>query len=325
MPPNLSETLFGRGYPVEAIHGDLPQPERERILQRFRRGQLTILVATDVVARGVDIPDVSHVINFDIPQLAIEYVHRIGRTGRAGRGGDAITLITPAQRGHLRQIEGFTRKQMIKQILPSRETVLARRAEQFKALVEEQLNAEPSEADYTLVETLLADGYTLETIATAALKLLRGEESQRPLEDIQPVQERSRQRPDARQNEGRYGGQGKANTRRENGPRDNAERGDAPRHKRDRRGGEPGMVRLYMDLGRSNGIKPGDVVYSIASQANISGRSIGAIKIGQYETFLDVAEANVNAVLKTMKNGKIKGQPVVLLRAEGVFDAQTPA
>ena len=312
---DLAETLFERGYPVEAIHGDLPQPERERILQRFRRGHLTILVATDVVARGVDIPDVSHVINFDIPQLAIEYVHRIGRTGRAGRGGDAITLTTPAQRGHLRQIEAFTRKAMVKQTLPSRETVLARRAEQFKAMVEEQLNADPSESDYALVETLLADGYTLETIASAALKLLRGEESQRPLEEIQPVQDRPRQRSDARQGE----------SRRPDAGRSNADRGDTPRQKRDRRGSEPGMVRLYMDVGRSNGVKPGDIVYGIASQANISGRSIGAIKIGQYETFLDVAEEHVNAVLKTMKNGKIKGQSVVLLRAEGVFDASTPA
>ncbi len=318
---DLAETLFGRGYPVEAIHGDLPQPERERILQRFRRGQLTILVATDVVARGVDIPDVSHVINFDIPQLAIEYVHRIGRTGRAGRGGDAITLVTPAQRGHLRQIEGYTHKSMTKATLPSREAVLARRAEMFKARVEEQLNADVTDADYALVEALVGEGYTPESIAMAAIKLLRGEEAQRPLEDIQPVQDRPRQRTDARQSAGRYDGQGKAFSRRESGPRANG----APHRKQDRRSHEPGMVRLYMDVGRSNGIKPADIVYSVASQAKISGRSIGAIKIGQYETFMDVAEAHVNAVLDTMKNGKIRGQSVVVMRAEGVFDAPTPA
>jgi ATP-dependent RNA helicase DeaD len=136
----LAETLIARGYPAEAIHGDLPQAERERILARFRHGQLTILVATDVVARGVDIPDVSHVINFDIPQLAIEYVHRIGRTARAGHSGEAITIITPAQRRALRQIEVYIHKPINRADLPSRDAVLTRRHEQFTAMLLDQAN-----------------------------------------------------------------------------------------------------------------------------------------------------------------------------------------
>lgn len=303
----LAEVLIARGYPAEAIHGDLAQPERERILRRFRHGQLTILVATDVVARGVDIPDVSHVINFDIPQLPIEYVHRIGRTGRAGRGGDAITLISPRQRYHLRMIEDYTKKAITKGKLPSPEAVLRSRNEHFKATISEQIDSFVMEAEYELLEELMRMGYPAESVATAAIKLLRAHEAQRPLEDMHDVQERP------------------ANRDRKNATRDRrqAPRDDKPRRrKRDRNGHEPGMVRMYMDLGRSNGIRPADIVYGIASEANIPGRSIGAIDIRQYETFLDVAEAHVSTVLNAMQRGKIRGQSMTLVRAEGVFDTR---
>jgi ATP-dependent RNA helicase DeaD len=296
----LAETLIVRGYPAEAIHGDLPQAERERILRRFRDGHLTILVATDVVARGVDIPDVSHVINFDIPQLAIEYVHRIGRTGRAGRGGDAITLITPRERGRLRQIEDYIHKPIAKGKLPSRETVLRRRDDQFKAQITGQIEADVSEAEYALLDELIRLGYAPHEIAAAAIKLLRSREANRPLEEIRTAEE---EQPKHRQN-------------------DRNDKTTTKRHqKRDRNGHEPGMVRLYMDIGRSNGVRPADIVYSIASQADIPGRAIGAIKIRQDETYLDVPEAHVDAVLHAMEHGKIRGRSATLVRAEGVFDA----
>ena len=292
----LAETLIARGYPAEAIHGDLSQPDRERILRRFRAGQLTILVATDVVARGVDIPDVSHVINFDIPQMAIEYVHRIGRTGRAGRGGDAITLITPAQRNHLRQIENYTRKPITSAKLPSRESVLRRREDQFKAQVIDLVETTADfDAEYALLGGLLDMGYAPAEIAAAAIRLLRAQEAERPLEEIRPAKEQYEPRE-----------------QREAKPR---------RSKRDRNGYEPGMVRLYLDKGRSNGVRPADIVYSIASEAKIPGRSIGAITIRQYETYLDVPEAHVDRVLRAMQHGKIRGQSITLVRAEGVFDA----
>ena len=302
---DLAETLIARGYPAEAIHGDLPQPERERILNRFREGLLTILVATDVVARGVDIPDVSHVINFDIPQLAIEYVHRIGRTGRAGRGGDAITLITPSQRYHLRTIEAYTRKSITKGKLPTREAVLQRREEQFAALITGQIKSDAFEAEYAVLDGLIWLGYAPHEIAAAAIKLLRRHEDARPLEDIRAPEEGSR-RKDKRDK-----------------PRDNHDR--KPERARDRKrehgpsSHEAGMVRLYMDVGRSNGLRPADIVYSIASQSNIPGRAIGAINIRKYETYLDVPEAHVDAVLDAMKHSKIRGQAITLVRAEGVF------
>ncbi len=314
----LAETLLARGYPADAIHGDLAQADRERILGRFRRGTLTILVATDVVARGMDIPDVSHVINFDIPQLGIEYVHRIGRTGRAGRGGDAITLITPRQRHHLRLIEDYTHKRMIKSKLPSREDVLRRREQDFCQMITAQINEDATDAEYALLGHLMDMGYRAEWVAAAAIKLLRANEAQRPLEEIRAPYERQ-ERDDRRKHQGKAeranqpdrGKKGSRNGRNGSARKQNGR--SAPNSH------EAGMVRLYMDIGRSNGIKPGDVVYGVASQAEIPGKVIGAIHIHQHETYFDVPQGHVDAVLRALGRGKIKGKSMTVVPADGLF------
>src|SRR5262249_54354247 len=105
---SLGERLIARAYPAETLHGDLSQIQRDRVMGRFRTGQVELLVATDVAARGLDIEHVSHVINYDIPLDPEVYVHRVGRTGRAGRSGCAITLVTPRERRLLRYIERVT-------------------------------------------------------------------------------------------------------------------------------------------------------------------------------------------------------------------------
>jgi ATP-dependent RNA helicase DeaD len=318
----LAESLAERGYAAVAIHGDLAQNERERILRRYRDGSLRILVATDVVGRGVDIPDVTHVINYDIPQLAIEYVHRIGRTGRAGRAGKAMTLLTPRQRGTLRQIEEYIQKAIPKAKLPTTEAVLERRETHFMQRLVAQITA-TTEADPAL-DSLLAMGYPPDQIAAAVLTMLRAEEKQHPLEEIDNLQE-TKDRRDQRDTRG-------ANPRRDRNDRpERGERSDRPARAArpdrgtrseqapDRRGRrnshESGMVRLWMDVGRSKGIRPNDVVYAVASSADIPGSAIGAIDIRQNETFLDVPEAHVDQVLKKLRQGRIRGQAMKLTRA----------
>jgi ATP-dependent RNA helicase DeaD len=287
----LAEKLVSLGFAAEAVNGDLPQAERERIIKRFRKGIFTILVATDVVARGVDIPAVSHVINYDIPQLPAEYVHRIGRTGRAGRGGNAITLITGKQKRAIRGIEDYTRQPIKKAKLPSPEQVLRRRDEKFVETLVAQMQQPVTDSEVDLLDSIIDLGYSADAIAVAAIKLLRAHEQNRSADEI---------REDTRS----YEKNGKGNRSKKRG-------------KRDKKGFEPGMVRLYMDIGRKNGIKPGDVVYTFASEANISGRSIGAIDIRQHETFVDVQEKNVSAVLKAMGSGRIRGQDVSVVLANG--------
>jgi ATP-dependent RNA helicase DeaD len=279
----LAETLTERGYNAIAIHGDLSQAERERILRRFRNGELRILVATDVMARGVDIPDVSHVINYDIPQLAIEYVHRIGRTARAGRTGDAITFITPRQRRLLKVIEKHIGKPISKGKLPTRETVVQRREEIFQTRLLDEIGAYTGDTDESLLDELLAQGYSPEQVAAGLIRMFRAQQQQHPLEDIRAVSETPERE------------------RREN-------------KSRRRSSHEKGMVRLCMNVGRSSGLKPADVVYSIASKANIPGKVIGAIDIQPDETYLDVPQDHVDVILNSLRHGKIRGREMRLAR-----------
>ncbi len=115
----LASQLSSRGFPAEALNGDLEQNAREQILGRFRAGQIKVLVATDVAARGLDIDDISHVFNYHLPDDAEVYVHRIGRTGRAGKTGIAISLFSPREKRRLREIEHMTKQALTLGKLPT--------------------------------------------------------------------------------------------------------------------------------------------------------------------------------------------------------------
>ncbi len=193
--------------------------------------------------------------------------------------------------------------------------MLQRRADQFRALITNQIESDTFDAEYAMLDELMRLGYAPHEIAAAAIKLLRRHEDARPLEDIRAPEEET-SRKDKREK-----------ARADRNP-DRDRKPERPHdHTRDRKrehgpsSHEAGMVRLYMDAGRSNGLRPADIVYSIASQSNIPGRSIGAINIRKYETYLDVPEAHVEAVLDAMKHGKIRGQSITLVRAEGLFAA----
>jgi ATP-dependent RNA helicase DeaD len=307
----LAETLVERGYPASAIHGDLAQTERERILGRFRDGHLNILVATDVMGRGLDIPEVSHVINYDMPMLAIEYVHRIGRTGRAGRNGEALTFVTTRERYTLRKIEQFIDRRIDKGKLPSREDVLKSRDTQFKNLIIKQIESGLDENFGDVIDSLVEMGYTPDQVIIAAVQMLREREFQYPLEEIKSVQDKYEKQNRYERNQERKGDYRRSgNNGRERGnDRDRKGKGGKRQHN------DENMVRLRMDVGRSSGVKPGEIIYAVASTANIPGKVIGAIDIRKESTFIDVPENHVNAVLNKMKNGKLRGQNVTLTRA----------
>jgi ATP-dependent RNA helicase DeaD len=167
----LGESLQGRGYSAEVLHGDLNQAQRDRVMGRFRSGQVEILVATDVAARGLDIPDVTHVINYDIPWDPESYVHRIGRTGRAGREGDAITLVAPREQRQLRLIERLIGKRLQRLRLPSPADVAARRREAVMEQIRSAIDEGALEPYLSMVEAL-GDDYDPVEIAAAALKVL---------------------------------------------------------------------------------------------------------------------------------------------------------
>ena len=181
---NVSTELDQMGYNAGALHGDFTQAKRDEVMGKFKSGMLEILVATDVAARGLDIKDVTHVINYSIPQNPDSYVHRIGRTGRAGKSGIAITFVTPREYRHLRLIEKTAMTKIDKKRLPSQEDVVkAREKNIFRDI--SQIIEEGSHSGYLRAVKELSDTHQPADVAAAALFAAFGELQERPVAEPQ--------------------------------------------------------------------------------------------------------------------------------------------
>ena len=285
----LANELVQCGFPAEALNGDLAQEARIGVLNRFRKGQIKVLVATDVAARGLDIDDISHVFNYDIPNDPEAYVHRIGRTGRAGKEGIAISLITPKERHFLGRIEGYTKKPITAANLPTEAEVYENREKKLIHKLVVWLERDRSKREQEIIEGLVAEGHDPIKIASAALKMARVEEKQRPVEKIGNVEfeKRSSRSRRERKNASNHNGKGK-NFRKK--VQKNRSRNLSSTV-------EEGMIRLSLERGREHGVLPGEVVKSIASGAKIPGSAIGKITIQDQRTILDVQEEYASRVL----------------------------
>ncbi|MBB3082457.1 DEAD/DEAH box helicase [Geodermatophilus sabuli] len=291
----LTETLNGRGYRAEPLHGGMSQEQRDRVMGRLRAGTADLLVATDVAARGLDIGQLTHVVNYDVPSAPETYVHRIGRVGRAGREGVAITLVEP--RGHrmLKTIERTAGAPIRVEKLPTVADLRARRLELTRAALRESLLEDDLEHFRVVVETL-TDEFDVMEVALAAVKLAHeaggGTDDDEDIPDVAL-------RPDPR-DPGRPGG----------GRDDRRGRGD------DRgRGGAGGPVtRLFVGLGREAGIRPGDLVGAITGEAGLRGREIGAIEIAQRFSVVEVPAPAADQVIAALRQATIKGRRAVVRR-----------
>jgi ATP-dependent RNA helicase DeaD len=294
----VTQMLNSRGHRAEAIHGGMSQVQRDRVMQAFRSGQTELLVATDVAARGLDIPHVSHVINYDLPSSAEVYVHRIGRTGRAGRDGAAITILDPREQRLLRTIEQHTKGKVLVAPVPSVGDLLAKRLERTRSAIHETIRAGDLDAFRGVVKAL-ADSGDLATVAAAAFKLVfRAEGGERAEEEIPAVPPRPAEwsRPT-----GRDSGFGHRHAGDRSGPA-------ADRRGRGRQ--ELGMVRLYVGAGRDAGIRPGDLVGAIANEANVNSNVIGAIHIDERFSLVDVPERLAHGIMEVLGRARIKGRKV---------------
>lgn len=299
---DIGERLQGRGYAAESLHGDLSQAARDRVMRRFREGQLDVLVATDVAARGLDIAEVSHVINYDVPTDPESYVHRIGRTGRAGREGVAITFITPRERRMLQIIERVTRIRIERCQMPTLADVAARR----RSALFDQLRAamaDPGLAGYTTLVDELAGTGDLRTVAAAALKLLLNEDQTDQVDTITRLDPPPAERPQRERSE-----------RSARSPRTKA---DARSERTERT-----MVRLQINLGRNDQIRPADIVGAIANESGLPGRSIGEIEIRARTSVVEVPRRAAQQVLQALNRTTLRGQRVrAVLLAEAAVAA----
>lgn len=290
----VTEQFQQMGYKAEAIHGDLRQNQRNNVLSRFKRGDVNILVATDVAARGIDVENVEAVINFDLPLDAENYVHRIGRTGRAGKSGRAFSFVTGRNdMAKLRDIEDYTKVKIERQQLPSGKE----RIELAKTKLAERLKALIAEGDIDTYEAMIADfkqeGINLHQLTAALLKMHFA-----PM--FAPVKE-SRERNDEKDRSDRS----------ERGER--GERNDRSKSKKQGRGkhsGESNMVRLFLSIGKKDKISKGDIVGGISGLAGIDSSNIGVIDVYDKFSFVEVDTHFLNKVLSKVNGNKIKSRKV---------------
>ena len=297
----LTESLNGRGYRAEALHGGMSQEQRDRVMKRFRANTTDLLVATDVAARGLDVQHVSHVVNYDVPSAAEAYVHRIGRTGRAGREGVAITLAEPREHRLLRNIEQQTKQKIEIATVPTVADLHARRLELTRASIREAVLAGDLERFRVVVDSL-AQEFDVMDVAAAAVRLADAREGARDEEEIPEVAPRA-ERP-AR-------GVGKPGRAR---PGKGA---DAERPRRGRR--EPitpewNVARLYVGAGRRANVRPADLVGAIVNEAGVDPRAIGAIQITDRFSLVEVPDEIADDIIGSLRATTIKGRRVPVRR-----------
>ena len=292
---DLVQELQGRGYFAEGLHGDLKQMQRDRVMNSFRNGRTDILIATDVAARGIDVDDVEAVFNYDIPQDDEYYVHRIGRTGRAGREGKAFSLVVGREVYKLREIQRYCKTKIIPQPIPSLNDVTSIKVEKIMDSVEEIIRDSDLDKIINIVEKrVLEEDYTTLDLAAALLKMSMGDDYEdisgertplRSLDELEDYERGARNR-----NNGRGARSG-------------------------RRGGSENGARLFINIGKNQGIKPGDILGAIAGESGMPGRMVGSIDMFDKYTFVEVPREQADVVLQAMKDVKIKGKNVHMEKA----------
>jgi ATP-dependent RNA helicase DeaD len=323
----LAEKLEARGFAAAPLNGDIPQPQRERTVQRLKAGQIDILVATDVAARGLDVERIGHVVNYDVPYDTESYVHRIGRTGRAGRKGEAILFVAPRERNMLRAIERATRQVIEPMNLPTVDAVNALRIAKFKLRVTESLGDAQFKVFRPMVEQLEAEtGLPLLDIAAALAGLAQGAtplllggrnefagghgdaptafapttarepefetRAARSTEPPRPQPDRVRaERPRAAPDKA-HGARLRPESARESRPR-----------------AAGGLMETFrIEVGEVHGIKPSNVVGAIANEAGIEGVHIGRVDIREDHSFVDLPEGMPKEIFKMLQKVLVAGR-----------------
>ena len=308
---DIAERLEARGFSSAALNGDLSQALRERTINRLKKGQIDVVVATDVAARGLDVERISHVINFDIPYDNESYVHRIGRTGRAGRDGKAILFITPKETRLLRSIEKSTRQTISPLTMPSNEQVSDQRIMQFTNQLVKTLETPRLDKFRDLIAKFAAENEL--DMADIAAALTYENQKERPLfpklDNIVAPRENNRDRDNGRdRNRDRAEKRDRKDNRREDNRRE--ERPKREPRVRDEGGEDVAMVTYRMEVGNNDGITPSNIVGAIANEADISSRYIGSIKLHDDYSTVDLPEGMPDELLNHLKKVRVCAKPM---------------
>jgi ATP-dependent RNA helicase DeaD len=334
---DIAERLEARGFSSAALNGDLSQALRERTINRLKKGQVDIVVATDVAARGLDVERISHVINFDIPYDNESYVHRIGRTGRAGREGKAILFITPKENRLLRSIEKSTRQTIKPMAMPSNEEVSGQRIQQFTEQLLKTMELPKLDKFKSLIKQL-ADENDLD-MADMAAALAFDNQKERPLfpklETIVATsgrerdsgrdrnRDRDRDRKDRNKDRGvRKEHRGQSGDGQSARSEQRRERDDRPQRElkaKEANANRDGvaMVTYRLEVGNNDKITPSNIVGAIANEADIESRFIGEIKLHDEYSTVDLPEGMPSDLLNHLKKVRVCAKPMRISRLDG--------
>jgi ATP-dependent RNA helicase DeaD len=322
----LAVRLQARGYAAEALNGDMPQKQREQMVERLKQGSLDILVATDVAARGLDVDRISHVLNYDIPYDTEAYIHRIGRTGRAGRQGDAILFVAPREQRMLSAIEKATRQKIERLELPSTEMVNNKRIADFKQGISDTLAAGELDFLQSLLEQYQQehDVPAIEIAAALAKQFIGDRQLFAKPEKEKPARTRAGagqpgERSEPRQHEPQPRKE-RSEPARQHAPRTRKERGEAashePRPRKPQARPAKGMERFRIEVGYQHDVKPGNIVGAIANEAGLDGQHIGHIEIHTEYSLVDLPLGMPKEVFQDLRKTRVCGQPLKISRLE---------
>ncbi len=313
----LTETLNGRGYRAEGLHGGMNQEQRDRVMGRLRAGTAELLIATDVAARGLDVDSLTHVVNYDVPSAPEAYVHRIGRVGRAGRDGVAVTLAEPRERRLLKNIERLTGQRIAIERVPTVADLRSRRLEQTAALVREHVDSDSLDR-YRAVLDILTEETDLIDVTLAAIELIDEltARSDGDTADIPDLGDERRDRDRQKDRGGHKDKGAKRNKHRDDRTGSRSDKG-AKGRKGDREkwsSASGDTTRLFVGVGREAGVRPKDLVGAIAGESPLKGSDIGGIQITDRFSLVEVPEALADDVVAAMRRTTIKGRKAKVRR-----------
>jgi ATP-dependent RNA helicase DeaD len=312
MVDDLDEHMHARGYAVDRIHGDIPQAQRDRVMEKFRRREFEFLIATDVAARGLDIDDLEVVFNYDLPNDAEDYTHRIGRTGRAGRSGRAFTFVCGQEVYKLQYMIRLGKLKMRRERIPSLDQVEEARDNVFFEKLRTTLDAGDFRRHDRMIDRLIEQGYTTTDISSALIHLLRGPEPTAPARAAKPaaafpsgpvgappeavgqIQRSPRPAPPPPPEPTRSAEEPPSRSRPSHEPRGKGRPGG---ERQPRTGREKGFVPVAFNVGHAQLVTPADIVGKIAGVTRLPAAAVGAIDIFETETHVDVAEDCVELVI----------------------------
>jgi ATP-dependent RNA helicase DeaD len=289
MVDELDELLHARGYATDRLHGDLSQMQRNRVMEKFRKRSFEFLVATDVAARGLDVDDLEVVFNFDLPNDAEDYTHRIGRTARAGKSGRAITFVSGREIYKLQSMVRYANLRIRRESVPSLDQVDEARANVFLDRLRGVLDSGQFEKHDRMIDRLLDQGYASTDICSALIQLLKGgavSKAAAPGQVATPPEKAPAAAP--------------------------LPKSEPETERVARTGKEKGMTTLFFNTGRKHLVTTAEIVGKVTGVTRLPATAVGAIDIHQRHALVDVSSEHADLVLKKLTGIRIRGHALKL-------------